>query len=243
MYKRYGRRLPLNQKQGQILALMSWLIPTITILCAMLVHFIGGARTFPIFISEADHPGPERIIFTAGVIVTGLTQMLFAWHLYHTIEPEKEGMWTVSSVLGMVVGFHVILVAHYDMYDHIDTHIYAAMVAFGGGLVWATLGHLSLNSSSSPGAKLRKTGIAISFASLVIMIVSFQYAVSTFDTTGLTTEEFLNNAQIGINIAGPAEYFVVCGLMMALGSFGMDLAGNKEESPTDSEVVTDQFEE
>jgi hypothetical protein len=209
----------------------------------MLVHFIGGARTFPIFISEADHPGPERIIFTAGVIVTGLTQMLFAWHLYHTIEPEKEGMWTVSSILGMVVGFHVILVAYYDMYDHIDTHIYAAMVAFGGGLVWATLGHLSLNSSSSPGAKLRKTGIAISFASLVIMIVSFQYAVSTFDTTGLTTEEFLNNAQIGINIAGPAEYFVVCGLMMALGSFGMDLAGYKEESPTDSEVVTDQFEE
>lgn len=242
MYKRYGRRLPLNHKQGQTLAVMSWFIPTLTVLCAMLVHFIGGARTFPIFISEADYPGPERIIFTAGLIITGLIQMLFAWHLYHTIEPEKNGLWTVSSFLGIIVGFHVILVAYYDMYDHIDPHIYASMVAFGGGIVWATLGHLSLNSSS-PGATLRKTGIGISLVSFIAMIVSFQYAVSTFDTTGLSTEEFLNNAQIGINIAGPAEYLVVGGLMMALASFGMDLAGNNEKSLTKSEVVTDQFEE
>lgn len=224
MYQRYGRRLPLNHKQGQTLALMSWLVPTLSVTCAMLVHIIGGARTFPIFISEVDYPGPERIIFSAGLVLTGVTQMLFAWHLYHTIEPEKQGLWTAASLLGVVVGFHVILIAYYDMYDHIDPHIYASMFAFGGGIVWAILGHISLNATSSPGAKLRKIGIGISLISLIVMIASFQYAVSTFDTTGLTTEEFLNNAQIGINIAGPAEYLVVGGLMMALASFGMDLA-------------------
>jgi len=74
-----------------------------------------------------------------------------------------------------------------------------------------------------------KTGIIASLFSLVVMIVSFQYAVSTFDTEGLNTEEFLNKAQFGINFAGPAEYLVVGGLMMALASFGIDLNQAQEQ--------------
>jgi hypothetical protein len=103
------------------------------------------------------------------------------------------------------------------------------MVAFGGGIVWATLGHFALDPSTSPGSKMRKTGIIASLFSLVVMIVSFQYAVSTFDTEGLNTEEFLNKAQFGINFAGPAEYLVVGGLMMALASFGIDLNQAQEQ--------------
>lgn len=67
--------------------------------------------------------------------------------------------------------------------------------------------------------------------SLIVMITSFQYAVSTFDGTGLTTEQFLNQAQTGINFAGPAEYFLVGGLMVALASFRRDLMERDDASP------------
>lgn len=240
MHQRYGRRLPLTQNQGRFLAVLSWLAPTITVIVAMAVHFAGGARTFPIFISEADYPGLQRTVFTSGLVLSGILQMMFAWHLYHGLKPKNQRLWNASCGAGIVVGFHVILVAYYDMYDHIDMHIYASMIAFGGGIVWATMGHLALDSTTSPGAKLRKVGIATSLIALVVMIVAFQYAVSTFDTNGLTTEEFLNNAQFGINFAGPAEYLVVGGLMVALASFGMDLKEAEEDQTVSSETVSNQ---
>tara|TARA_B110000444_G_scaffold261515_1_gene314503 strand:- start:19259 stop:19915 length:657 start_codon:yes stop_codon:yes gene_type:complete len=214
-----------------------------TVITAMAIHFGNGARTFPIFISEADYPGLQRTVFTSGLVLTGLLQMMFAWHLYHGLTPKNHRLWNSSCLLGIIVGFHVILVAYYDMYDHIDPHIYASMVAFGGGIVWATLGHIALDSSTSPGSRLRKTGIATSLISLVVLIVSFQYAVSTFDTEGLTTEEFLNKAQFGINFAGPAEYLVVGGLMMALASFGIDLAGAQKQQLTGSETSSDEIKQ
>ena len=241
MHQRYGRRLPLTKQQGNYLAVLSWLVPTITVVAAMTVHFVNGARTFPIFISEADYPGLQRTVFTTGLILSGILQMMFAWYLYHGLKPERPRLWNASCGVGIVVGFHVILVAYYDMYDHIDMHIYASMIAFGGGIVWAAMGHLALNSATSPGAKLRKAGISTSLIALIVMIVAFQYAVSTFDTNGLNTEEFLNKAQFGINFAGPAEYLVVGGLMVALASFGLDLNGEEEEDHTDSsETVSNQ---
>ena len=240
MHQRYGRRLPLTQKQGDFLAVLSWLIPTVTVMIAMAVHFSNGARTFPIFISEADYPGLQRTVFTSGLILTGIIQMMFAWHLYHGLNPERQRLWDTSCGLGIVVGFHVILVAIYDMYDHIDMHIYASMIAFGGGIVWAAMGHLALDPSTSPGARLRRIGITTSLIALVVMIVAFQYAASTFDTDGLTTEEFLNKAQFGINFAGPAEYVVVGGLMMALASFGMDLKRVESDKHVSSEHKSNQ---
>ena len=70
MHQRYGRRLPLTQNQGRFLAVLSWLAPTITVIVAMAVHFAGGARTFPIFISEADYPGLQRTVFTSGLVLS-----------------------------------------------------------------------------------------------------------------------------------------------------------------------------
>ena len=241
MHQRYGRRIPLTSQQGMLLASLSWLVPTVTVILSMSVHLIGGARTFPIFISEADHPGPERFIFTAGIIITGVLQMLYSWHLYHSLTTEKPRLWTVACFIGLVVGFHVILVAYYNMYDHINPHIYAAMISFGGGIIWAITGHIALGTSSVRGAKLRKIGISLSLIALVVMVVSFQYAVGTFDTNGLTTEEFLNNAQSGINFAGPAEYILVSGLLMALASFRQDLAGQQKNQQADSETIADQI--
>ena len=240
MHQRYGRRLPLTRGQGNFLAVMSWFVPTMTVITAMTIHFASGARAFPIFISEADYPGLQRTVFTYGLVLTGFLQMMFAWHLYHGLTPKNHRLWNASCLAGIIVGFHVILVAYYDMYDHIDPHIYASMVAFGGGIVWATLGHFALDPSTSPGSKMRKTGITASLLSLVVMIVSFQYAVSTFDTEGLNTEEFLNKAQFGINFAGPAEYLVVGGLMMALASFGIDLNQAQEQQPA-SETNTQEI--
>ena len=62
------------------------------------------------------------------------------------------------------------------------------------------------------------------------MLVAFQSAASTVDPTGLTTVEFLNQAQSGIVVAAPAEYVLVAGLMLCLASFRYELLAVEQAS-------------
>ena len=57
----------------------------------------------------------------------------------------------------------------------------------------------------------------------VVMVVAFQSAANEVDPTGMSTVEFLNQAQEGIRIAAPAEYVLVGGLMLCLASFSYEL--------------------
>ena len=69
----------------------------------------------------------------------------------------------------------------------------------------------------------------------LVMVVAFEHATNTIDPTGLTTAEFLNQAQDGIRIAAPAEYILVAGLMLCLASFRYEILAKKSEGKTNAE--------
>ena len=230
MHPRHGRRLPLTPAQGLAVAQASWMVTGGAVALAMLIHLLNGPRAIPFFISEADHQGLQDHVFTVGLTLAGLLQMMYAWHLYHTVGAQHERLWFVAALFGLFAATNTVLVSHFDMYDFINAHIATAMLAFGGGIVWAYLAQRALGTKGTErGAALRRLGFRLAFAGFVVMVVSFQFAVSTFDPTGMTTEAFLNAAQGGIRWAAPAEYALVTGLLICLASFKHELVHQSQE--------------
>lgn len=230
MHPRHGRRLPLTPAQGLVVAQASWMVTGGAVALAMLIHLLNGPRAIPFFISEADHQGLQDHVFTVGLTLAGLLQMMYAWHLYHTVGAQHERLWFVAALFGLFAATNTVLVSHFDMYDFINPHIATAMLAFGGGIVWAYLAQRALGSKGTErGAALRRLGFRLAFAGFVVMVVTFQFAVSTFDPTGMTTEAFLNAAQGGIRWAAPAEYALVAGLLICLASFKHELVHQAQE--------------
>ena len=230
MYPRYGRRLPLSHQNGLLLARLSWSIPTLTVIVSSLLHLLGDPRDVPFFISETDNYGLQDHVFSWGLTLGGLCQMAFAWHLYHALDAQRPRLWFIASLIGIFSSLNAILVAHFDMYVFIDPHILTAMFAFGGGVLWAMLAIPSLGAFAAPmGHRFRTTGFAMAFLGFVIMIAAFQPVANSFDSTGMTLEEFLDRAQSGIDIAAPAEYILVAGLMVCLASFHYDLVKQHSE--------------
>jgi len=234
MHPRYGRRLPLTTKQGLFLAHASYLMPTFTIVLAMLIHGSGEPRAIPFFISEADHPGLQDGVFTIGLTVSGLVQMAYAWHLYHSLDAERPKLWFAATCAGMLAAVNTVLVSHFDMYDYINPHIVTAMLSFGGGVLWAFLAGRALGTDATlQGGRLRRGGSIMAAFGFVVMVIAFQTAAGAVNPTGLTTVEFLNQAQDGVRIAAPAEYILVTGLMICLASFRYELLANENQATTD----------
>ena len=240
MHPRYGRRLPLTHDQGLLAARGSYVVPSVTIVLAMLLHGVAGPRAVPFFISEADYTGLDGTVFTVGLTLGGLVQMTYAWHLYHTLEAQRPQLWFVATLTGLLASFNSILVSHFDMYQHINPHILTAMLAFGGGVLWAFLANTALGDrATAEGKRMRLVGFAMAAVGFVVMVTSFQSAANSVDPTGMTTVEILNQAQDGIRIAAPAEYILVAGLMVCLASFQHELfaasaASTAEEVETNS---------
>ncbi|RJU86977.1 MAG: hypothetical protein DWC05_03320 [Candidatus Poseidoniales archaeon] len=233
MHPRYGRRLPLTALQDLRLAHASYLLPSAAIVLAMLIHGANEPRAIPFFISEADHPGLQDGVFTIGLTVSGLVQMAYAWQLYHSLEVERPRLWFAATLTGMVAATNTVLVSVFDMYDFINPHILTAMLAFGGGVLWAFLASRALGSmATDEGRRLRQAGFAMAAIGFLVMVVAFESATNTIDPTGLTTAEFLNQAQDGIRIAAPAEYVLVAGLMICLASFRFELLAKESEPQT-----------
>ena len=231
MHPRYGRRLPLSREQGLLVASGAWIIPSLTVVAATLIHLMDQPRAVPFFISETDHAGLQDAVFTLGLTVGGLFQMAFAWYLYHEVDAARPKVWFLASLLGITASVNTVLVSHYDMYDHINPHILTAMLAFGGGVAWAfTAGWAMGDMATTTGKRLRRVGFAMAAIGFVVMLVAFQSAASTVDPNGLTTVEFLDQAQSGIVVAAPAEYVLVAGLMLCLASFRNELLAKEEES-------------
>jgi hypothetical protein len=232
MHPRYGQRLPLTAGQGLLIARASWVVPAITVCLAMALHGTAGPRDVPFFISETDHPGPQDAVFTLGLTLTGLLQLVYAWHLYHTLEADRPRLWFFATLFGLLAAVSTVLVSHFDMYNFINPHIATAMLAFGGGIIWAFLAQQALGERSSPrGKRLRSLGFGLALFGFVVMVVTFQSAVGTFNPAGMTTEEFLNAAQAGIDFAAPAEYILVCGLLLCLASFRHELLHAPQPTP------------
>lgn len=230
MHPRYGRRLPLSLQTSVRLAHMSWAVPAVSLVLAMLLHAFDDPRAVPFFISEADASGPQEWAFSIGLTVGGLCQATFAWQLYHDVEVERPLVWLTGSLVGIAASLNTVLLAYYDMWNHIDPHVLTSMSAFGGGLLWAFLAHVSLGERTTKRGRMeRKIGFSASLFAFLTMIVAFRLGTNNINPEGMSTAEFLNQAQAGINVAAPAEYLLVAGLFLCLGSFRHELRATQSD--------------
>ena len=224
MHPRYGRRLPLTHDQGVLLSHTSWGLPAVTIVAAMVIHFFDSPRAVPFFISEVDERGVQDAVFTIGLSIAGVAQMLYAWHLYHTVDAQRPKLWFTATLVGLVAALNSILVSQFDTYDYVEEHVLTAMLAFGGGVLWSLLSTVALGSKATvAGHRLRNIGFAMAAIGFVVMLAAFQPVANNVDATGMSTTEFLNQAQEGVVIAAPAEYVLVAGLLLCLSSFRHEL--------------------
>ena len=190
----------------------------------MVIHFFDSPRAVPFFISEVDERGVQDAVFTVGLSVAGVAQMLYAWHLYHTVDAQRPRLWFIATLVGLLAALNSILVSQFDTYDYVEEHVLTAMLAFGGGVLWSLLSTVALGSKATvAGHRLRNVGFAMAAIGFVVMLAAFQPVANNFDATGMSTTEFLNEAQEGVVVAAPAEYVLVAGLLLCLSSFRHEL--------------------
>jgi hypothetical protein len=130
----------------------------------------------------------------------------------------------ISMLCGFYTGVNISVMAFANMYDFLEFHIFAALGVFQVGMVWALVAHFALPNAQKKGKTLRWISIIVSFISFNVMTSSLSNAVK-----GMSSAERqdaliqLTPLQSAINIAAPAEYFLVIGLFIAIASFESDL--------------------
>jgi len=111
-----------------------------------------------------------------------------------------------------------------NMYDFLEFHIFTALGVFQVGMLWALMAHLALPNAQKKGKVLRWIALIVSFISFNVMTSALRDSVK-----GMSKAEAqdaliqLTPIQSAIDIAAPAEYFLVIGLFIALASFESDL--------------------
>ena len=210
--------------ESRMVARLGWSIPLATILLTSLIHIISGNyRDFPFFISEADYPGLERIIFKLGFFINGLVLIYVSWILFKACKPRARWyMMHVSCVTGILVGINLSLMAVWDIYAYEKLHVFTASNVFQLGLVWGVATHLGLPDANIDGKKMRY----ISISSSIIAFIGMFYAV------GLGLQKYpeftegnwdMEKMQPYINWAAPFEYLMVFSFMLTLKSFENEL--------------------
>ena len=197
--------------EDRLLARLGWVLPALTIFLSTLVHIVSGDyRDFPFFISEADYPGIQRIIFTGGFALTGIVLMY------------------LSLLSGIFVGANLAVMAFMDMYDHIEIHVATAVNVFQFGLAWGLFTHLAFKDGSQRSKNLRYMSISLGF----IGFFGMSYAISL----GLKKyPEFIDGGwdmaamQPWINWAAPLEYLLAVSFFLTLYSFESEVLQKSEE--------------
>ena len=204
----------------------SWLLPSFVVPVSMIIHVLAGnARDFPFFISEADYPGVERMIFTVGLAISGLIQMLFAyrmWFEYRKIQPSK--LLTLALCCGVFTGANLLVMSFADMYDHFVLHVITASMVFQVGMVWAVVSHFAIPNANPRGKRIRRLSILVSVVSYVIMNNAVVRAINDLEEYGLDDDTIftLDRIQDAIDVAAYAEYALFVGLILCLYSFEQD---------------------
>ena len=212
---------------------LAWVIPLFTIIAAVLIHVLAGnVRDVPFFISEADHPGLERVVFTSGLFVSACFQCLLSIRLYFLFkEKARTRILLFATILGVLSSIHLAVLAFADMYDHISLHIYTSMVVFHGGFCWAFLTHFALPNPHPKGRKLRLLSLAGALISLTVMTISIGRGVrqrrKELDTDSNIIP--LDALQPWIDVAAPAEFILFFSLLGCLASFSWDIHNNSSQ--------------
>ena len=212
---------------------LAWMIPLFTIIAAVLIHVLAGnVRDVPFFISEADHPGLERVVFTSGLFVSACFQCLLSMRLYFLFkEKARPRILLFATILGVLSSIHLAVLAFADMYDHISVHIYTSMVVFHGGFCWAFLTHLALPNPHPKGKKLRLLSLGGALISLLVMTISIGRGVrqrrEELDSDSNIIP--LDALQPWIDVAAPAEFILFFSLLGCLASFSWDIHDNSSQ--------------
>lgn len=210
--------------ENRMAARLGWSIPLATVLVTTLIHIISGNyRDFPFFISEADYPGLERIIFKLGFFINGLVLIYVSLLLFKACKSRARWyLMHVSCVTGILVGINLSLMAIWDIYDHEKLHIFTASNVFQLGILWGVATHIGLPDANIDGKKIRY----ISISSSIIAFIGMFYAV------GLGLQKYpeftegnwdMEKMQPYINWAAPFEYLMVFSFMLTLKSFEHEL--------------------
>ena len=212
---------------------LAWMIPLFTIIAAVLIHVLAGnVRDVPFFISEADHPGLERVVFTSGLFVSACFQCLLSIRLYLLFKEKARPRFLLfATILGVLSSIHLAVLAFADMYDHISLHIYTSMVVFHGGFCWAFLTHFALPNPHPKGKKLRLLSLAGALISLLVMTISIGRGVrqrrEELDSDSNIIP--LDALQPWIDVAAPAEFILFFSLLGCLASFSWDIHNNSSQ--------------
>tara|TARA_B100000482_G_scaffold86634_1_gene62180 strand:- start:438 stop:1094 length:657 start_codon:yes stop_codon:yes gene_type:complete len=215
--------------EDKLAAKLGWLIPALTIGLSTLVHLLSGDyRAFPFFISEADYPGLQRVIFTSGFVIAGIVLIYVSWRLFWLNRKRGRWYWMYLSMLcGTFVGSNLAIMAFMDMYDHIELHIITALNVFHFSLTWGVVTHLGMKNGNQRGKNLRYLSITLGFIAFIGMSHAMGLAVKAHPEF-LDTDD-LNLIQPWINVAAPMEYLLAISFMLTLGSFSADMNPDDEE--------------
>jgi len=217
-----GMRIP-----DELIVRTSWLLPATIVPLSMVIHLLSGnSRDFPFFISEADYPGVERWVFTVGLAISGLLQMLFAYRIWYKYKLQDSTKILLLFLLcGLCVGANLFIMSFANMYDHLKLHVLTASIVFQLGIVWAIVSHFALPGKNKPGKKIRIYAILISVVSYIVMSQAIVRAVAGLEDYGLEDDTIftLDRIQHAVDVAAYAEFALFIALIMCLYSIEKDL--------------------
>lgn len=221
-----GIKIAGIEVSDSMLIRLGWLLPLATVVTSMSIHaFSGNARAIPFFVSESDYPGPERVVFTTGLAITGLVICILAYRFSLMVE-EQDSKWNrISLSSGILSGLSLSVLAFANIYDALLLHVITTILVFVGGFVWGASMHKGDSNDVSPDSKLRKAGLWMTGLGILTMNLSVGvYVFWKRESLELLDPQFdiLNQIQPAINIAAPAEYLLIVGLMVTLASIGRD---------------------
>ena len=222
-----GIKIAGIEVSDSMLIRLGWLLPLATVVTSMSIHaFSGNARAIPFFVSESDYPGPERVVFTTGLAITGLVICILAYRFSLMVE-EQDSKWNrISLSSGILSGLSLSVLAFANIYDALLLHVITTILVFVGGFVWGASMHKGDSNDASPDSKLRKAGLWMTGLGILTMNLSVGvYVFWKRESLELLDPQFdiLNQIQPAINIAAPAEYLLIVGLMVTLASIGRDI--------------------
>ena len=209
----------------RMIARIGWVLPSITISASTILHILSGDyRALPFFISEADYPGLQRVVFTGGLFVTGILIILISWKLFVKNKSHTRWYWMeVSMLSGVFAGINLSIMSFMDMYDHLDMHITTSMNVFYFGLTWCATTHLAMNNGDEDGKRFRYASISLGFIAFTIMMYAMTSAINQHPSFLETND--MDLIQPWVNWAAPMEYLLVLSFILTLKSFEIDIQG------------------
>jgi hypothetical protein len=209
---------------------MAWVLPLASVLAAMVIHHLRGAANAPIiFISQADYPGPEALIFTVGLTCSGVWQGWTVW----SMTKHEPSPWSLERMVGLMAAVCVVAMANRSMYNHLDAHILAATGIFLFGWIWLWLvQRRSRRLGASAGTSQRRMALWCVAVGFVMQFVGVAVALNVDPAVTLPTE---GAGHAWWSVAALAEYLLVAGLWWGIATMEQDIGVFSQHSVSTSE--------